>query len=278
MNIEDNLIVIRNKIKVGDFAGADTLCDALLSFHPQNKELMEVQRSIHNELTLNKFPGPTYLEWLKWFHSTFHPKNYLEIGVESGQSLQFANADTHSVGIDPAPKIVHGFDAWAKIFKTTSDDFFSNHNVKDCEGVNEFGTGCINFSFIDGLHYYDQVLRDFINVEKSSNKNTIIAMHDVFPAIPATATRAWNTVYWAGDTWKIMPILAKYRPDLKLYTIPTFPTGLGVVFNLDPTSTVLSDNIDMIIKEFADDTYDISKPINLINNNFSVVSKLLGDK
>jgi hypothetical protein len=65
-----------------------------------------------------------------------------------------------------------------------------------------------------------------------------------------------------------MHIVNKYRPDLVARTIPTFPTGLGLVTNLDATNTVLDDNFDNIIKEFANLTYDIGNPINLVKNEY----------
>ena len=154
----------------------------------------------------------------------------------------------------------------------TSDDFFANNNPR------EIFDGAVDLSFIDGLHYYDQVLRDFINTEKASHQDTVILFHDVAPAVAATATREWNTTYWAGDTWKIMPILEKYRPDLKIATIPTYPTGLGFITHLDPTSTVLEDNFDRIVDELRDFEFASYKPVNTISNDFDTMLSLLGKK
>ena len=259
-------------IKQGDFKTADQIADQLRAHNPADVHLKEIQRQIHDKLTTDAMPGPTYLEWLVWFHDTFKPKAYMEIGVESGQSLQFAKAGTRSIGVDPEPKIVHGINTWSRVYKSTSDDFFANNNP-----VSIFN-GEVDLAFIDGLHYYDQVLRDFINVEKSCRKNSIILFHDVAPAVAATATREWNTTYWAGDTWKIMPILECYRPDLKIMTIPAYPTGLGLITNLDSTSTVLEDNFDKIVEEMKDFAFAEYKQVNTINNSFDTLLELLGKK
>ena len=225
------------------------------------KDLLEKAR--HEIVTECLLQGNTYTDWLQWFHKTIKPSNYLEIGTNTGRSLQYANNITNCIGVDPNPVTEIELDGNTKIFEETSDQFFANNDV------NKVMQGPIEFAFVDGLHHYDQVLTDFINIEKYSTKDTIVLFHDVFPVVPATATREWNTFYWAGDTWKFMHIIDKYRPDLVVRTIPTFPTGLGFITNLDPVpNPVLEDNFDHIVKEFAELEYDIGNPINLIKNEY----------
>ena len=60
-------------------------------------------------------------------------------------------------------------------------------------------------------------------------------------AIRATG-RAADTHYlnaWAGDTWKALWILQRYRPDLRIFAFDAPPSGLVVVTGLDPPSTLL---------------------------------------
>ncbi len=52
--------------------------------------------------------------------------------------------------------------------------------------------------------------------------------------------------------WRLLPCLRAYRPDLTVHTIPTWPSGLAVVTNLDPNSTVLTANFPQIISEYKD--------------------------
>src|SRR6266851_2443367 len=51
------------------------------------------------------FPGPLYLKIIAMLHSHLRPRTYLEIGVETGQSIALARRETRAIGIDPEPKI-----------------------------------------------------------------------------------------------------------------------------------------------------------------------------
>jgi len=231
-----------------------------------DKDMEEAK--VHAEIQERLLPGMQYTAWLQWFHRNLNPRNYLEIGVNTGRSLQYALSGTPCIGIDPSPVLEYKLMDKQQLIETTSDDFFANNNVE-----NLFGK--IELAFIDGLHHYDQVLKDFINVEKHSDKDTVVLLHDIYPVVPETATREWNTFYWAGDTWKFMHIINKYRPDLTIRTIPTFPTGLGFVNNLDANSTVLEDNFETILAEFNELEYNLDNPVNLIANDPEEIIKCL---
>lgn len=231
-----------------------------------DKDMEEAK--VHAEIQERLLPGMQYTAWLQWFHRNLNPRNYLEIGVNTGRSLQYALSGTPCIGIDPSPVLEYPLSEKQQLIETTSDDFFANNNVE-----NLFGK--IELAFIDGLHHYDQVLKDFINVEKHSDKDTVVLLHDIYPVVPETATREWNTFYWAGDTWKFMHIINKYRPDLTIRTIPTFPTGLGFVNNLDANSTVLEDNFETILAEFNELEYNLDNPVNLIANDPEEIIKCL---
>jgi len=269
-DIDYSISMITDRLNIGDFSNANLGINAVLKQFPKNDKLLELQRHIHNEITVKKLPGPNYLEWLQWFHEKKDPHTYVEIGVESGQSLQYAKKRAFAIGIDPEPKIVYNINAWSRIFKMTSDDFFAKYNLKT-----ELGTRCVDLSFIDGLHTFDQTLTDFMNIEKYSKKDTIVLFHDVYPAIPETATRERDTIYWAGDTWKIVPILEKYRPDLTIRIIPAYPTGLAMVTNLDSHSTTLVDNFSTIVSEMMDSKFENYLPKDLIVNEFDIINELL---
>ena len=56
---------------------------------------------------------------------------------------------------------------------------------------------------------------------------------------------------WTGDVWKVLPVLAKYRPELMIRCFDAPPTGLVTVTNLQPGNTVFDDNYKEIIEEFS---------------------------
>lgn len=198
----------------------------------------------------NEMPGTDYYDWLQRFHNWLRPASYVEIGLGHGRSLALAGSGTKAIGIDPYQGFWERLNyvcphAPAKLFPLTSDDFFAQHDLREAMGQDTFDLG-----FIDGLHLFEQALKDFINLERYARKDSVILIHDCLPIAPIVAERDRCTGFWTGDVWRIIPCLKTFRPDLKIMTIPTKPSGLGVVTNLDAESTVLSDNYDDIVRYY----------------------------
>lgn len=192
-------------------------------------------------------PGPHYREVLARLHALLKPKTYLEIGVDTGATLTLAQQSSAVIGVDPAPtQLRHPAPANARLFRQTSDDFFAEHSVRDVLGERR-----VDLAFIDGMHRFENALSDFGNVERWSHPGTTIVFHDCVPLIARTARRERETSFWVGDTWKVVLALAWHRPDLKIRTLLTPPSGLVVVRQLDPTSTLLRANYASIVAEFA---------------------------
>lgn len=197
-----------------------------------------------------EMPGEDYYDWLRRFHEWTQPATYVEIGLGHGRSLALAGPETRAIGVDPYQGkweqlnyvCPHGP---ATLFPLTSDDFFAQHNLKDVLGRESF-----DLAFIDGLHLFEQALKDFINLERYARRDSVILIHDCLPIAPIVAERDRCTGFWTGDVWRIIPCLKTFRPDLHIVTIPTKPSGLGVVTNLDARSTVLSDNFDEIVRYY----------------------------
>jgi Methyltransferase domain len=192
------------------------------------------------------FPGETYHRLLRRFHDWLRPKSYIEIGVNVGGSIILARPPTVAVGIDPTPRLLSAPNTICKLFPLTSDDYFAARDVcRDIEAET------VDLAFIDGLHLFEQALRDFINIERVSSSATVVLIHDCFAIDALTAEREPKTEeLWTGDVWKIIPCLREFRPDLNVFTIPTPPAGLGVVSRLDPRSTVLTDRFDEIVSRY----------------------------
>ncbi|HTQ07194.1 MAG TPA: class I SAM-dependent methyltransferase [Polyangiaceae bacterium] len=192
-------------------------------------------------------PGPPYRDVLRNIHAALRPERYLEIGVAAGATLALAATARVAVGVDPvAAPLEHVLPAGAQVLNETSDAFFAKHTRDQL-----FGTGPVDLVFIDGLHLFEQALRDFVHAERWCGRESTIVFHDCVPITRATASRDRSTRFWVGDTWKAAWALARRRPDLRLRTLLTPPSGLVVVRRLDPTSTRLEDEFDAVVAELA---------------------------
>ncbi|MGX7707644.1 class I SAM-dependent methyltransferase [Methylobacterium sp. Gmos1] len=201
--------------------------------------------------------GLHYVEFLSVLSRKRAVKRYLEIGVNKGNLLSNIHA-VRAVGVDPNFIIqsnVSNHKSICTLFQVGSDEFFSEH---DCVGA--IG-GKPDLAFLDGMHTFEFLLRDFYNTEKLSADTTLIGMHDCLPLNAEMTLRNEQSAYsagrdgrfpgwWTGDVWKIIPILRQYRPDLRIVCVDCPPTGIVFVTNLDPTSTVLKDNYHAIVKEY----------------------------
>lgn len=184
--------------------------------------------------------GLYYGEFLSQICRQRGVKKYLEIGVQQG--LNLANMEVHTaVGVDPDFCLV--VDPTIKksvlsLYRMTSDAYFSLNADTN-----------FDMTFLDGMHLFEYLLRDFYNAEARSKANGLILIHDCLPGDVEMSARTSNGGAWTGDVWKIIPALKKYRPDLKIVLVDCAPTGLLCVTNLNPRSTVLQDNYFSIIEE-----------------------------
>lgn len=202
-------------------------------------------------LSQSLMPGEDYHHYLSCFHRWLRPETYLEIGIETGKTLVLAEPNTTVVGVDPNPVIQYRLPASTKVYPVESDTFFSQHNLTEITGKST-----LDLAFIDGLHLFNQTLRDFINVEKACRPDTVVLIHDCLPLDTISSKPTRTTNVWSGDPWKVMAILRKYRPDLICFTVPTMPTGLGVVTNLDNQNTLLAEQFDEIVSIYRERDYD----------------------
>ena len=203
-------------------------------------------------------------EFLSGLHRVVQPGNYLEIGVNDGRSLALSRVP--SIAVDPAFKVTVALRCDLDLVKATSDDFFALPDpVAHLRGRGDRPAGSgeadgspdervdprLDLAFIDGMHLFEFALRDFMNVEGHADWWSVIAFDDMLPRDVDEAARDRHTVEWAGDVYKLIPVLARYRPDLTVIPVNTGPTGLLVVLAADPTNTVLRDHYDEILAEWV---------------------------
>ena len=134
-------------------------------------------------------------------------KKYLEIGCQSDINFSRIQIDQR-IGVDPYDGGTH---------RMSSDDFFKEN--KDS----------FDIIFIDGLHEYEQVLRDIKNSVKFLNKEGIIIVHDCLPSKIWHQTIPQSHSSWNGDVWKAI-VECRTLENLDTYTCIA-DHGLGIIFN-----------------------------------------------
>lgn len=111
-------------------------------------------------------------------------KTYLEIGCDKNKIFRKIQVP-HKIGVDPARGGTH---------RMTSDEFFQQNKET------------FDVIFIDGLHYYDQVKKDFENSFNCLNENGYIILHDMMPTTSEEAVVPIPKIMpytWVGDVWRL---------------------------------------------------------------------------
>ena len=186
---------------------------------------------------------------------------YLEIGVDSGDNF-FPIKVREKIAVDPN----FTFSKWqktkwylknpcnrdAKYYRLVSDNFFADVG-------NSYQPDIV---FIDGLHTYQQSLKDVNNSLGILNKNGVIIIHDCNPPHEAAAFPAncfdqaassnlpgWAGV-WCGDVWKTLCHLRSTRKDLRIFVLDC-DFGLGII-----TKGKADDFLDLSEQDIAEMTYE----------------------
>jgi hypothetical protein len=226
----------------------------------------------HLGLARASLSGPGYIEIIEKLIAWLEPKNFVEIGVDKGAVLKLFQPPVKVIGIDPRPE-VQDLPATTAVYPCKSDDFFTRNDLNHILG------GPLDLAFIDGLHLFEQVLRDFMHLEKYSGPDTIVLIHDCLPLDRLTAERKRQTIFWSGDVWKIIPCLKNERPELTLFTLPAYPTGLCVVTGLRPGSRILWEKYDEVVLKYQKLDYnDIGarrEYFSLLSNEWPVIKQAL---
>lgn len=193
-----------------------------------------------------------YYHLLAAAHKNIKPTTYLEVGVATGKSLALVREGTIAIGVDPKvgsteQLLFHSLKNEPHVFALTSDELFRQQIP-----IRVFEDKPLDMVFLDGLHTFDQTLRDFINAEKLSHSDTVVFIHDCLPVAPISAERERQTNFWIGDVWKMIPCLKAARPDLEITTLKTPPSGLAVIRGLDRHSTILDRQYSSLVSHYMD--------------------------
>jgi hypothetical protein len=192
--------------------------------------------------------GMPYRRFLGQLHARHLFDWYLEVGCRSG--LSFAPVRSKTIAVDPffrAEINIIGKKPALHVFQAKSDDFFGSAFLAR-NGIR------LSLAFLDGMHLFEFLLRDFMNTEAAMDPRGVILLHDCVPYGREMTTRDLDNLPagpWTGDVWKLIPILQTWRPELQVTMLDCQPTGLVCVSGLDPESRVLAENYDRIVAEYS---------------------------
>ena len=133
-------------------------------------------------------------------------KNYLEVGCDKDENFSKINVEK-KIGVDPLK---------GGTLRMTSDDFFKKNNEK------------FDLIFLDGLHTYEQTIKDIDNSLKFLNDHGVVIIHDCLPK------KIWNQIvprvygHWNGDVWKAI-VHSRTYSNADTYTCIA-DHGLGIIF------------------------------------------------
>jgi hypothetical protein len=131
--------------------------------------------------------------------------SYLEIGCFKDETFNQINIKK-KIGVDP----VSGGN-----LRMTSDKFFIENKEK------------FDLIFIDGLHVYEQVIKDIFNSIKVLKENGIILVHDCLPRKLWYQTPIRMSDTWNGDVWKAI-VECRTLENIDTYTCLA-DEGIGVI-------------------------------------------------
>jgi len=208
--------------------------------------------------------------------------NYLEVGVNQGQTFMTVNAK-NKWGVEPAPTFsLRNLPKGIKIFKEKSDSFFAKLSSDVLFDV----------VYLDGLHEWFQTYRDLINSLNVTSKDCFIVIDDVIPTdnfsgipnqIKALKSRwrsgltGWN---WHGDVYKILFALDEFHPELKTITIYDLGGNSQlIVMKKDRSQLIFNLKKEAVVKFSSlsyEDLFDKDgKPIGIeLNNESEAMDKI----
>ncbi len=150
---------------------------------------------------------------------------YLEIGVGKNFNTYNGVKCRHKTGID-----LFEDNEWYKfnldklppgVIKMSSDELFA-----------KIRKTTYDIAFVDGLHHYEQVLRDIRNALKVLSPKGVVLVDDVDPETEIMQRVPRESKIWTGDVWKAWLEL-RCDPNLMMHVIDITkhggPYGIGVI-------------------------------------------------
>ena len=149
---------------------------------------------------------PSRIEIIQNIINKQNYQNYLEIGCDKDENFSKIKIK-NKIGVDPLQ---------GGTIRKTSDEFFNSNTEK------------FDIIFLDGLHTYEQTIKDINNSLKFIKSSGVIVIHDCLPK------KIWNQIvpriygHWNGDVWKAIVHSRTYL-NADTYTCIA-DHGLGLIF------------------------------------------------
>lgn len=181
----------------------------------------------HETTNKVKGGGPRVRRWqvMRRLVNHYPDPRYLEVGVCEGKTFDKVPA-ARKVAVDPEFRFDH-VAMQAAHPETTyhpvpSDEYFARHAQLDDE---------FDVIYLDGLHVYDQTLRDLLNALEHLQPRGVIVIDDTVPPTYMAAIRDREEFFaerrrtgsdeaaWMGDVFKVVHFIQAFCPYLRYATI-----------------------------------------------------------
>lgn len=154
---------------------------------------------------------------------------YLEIGVAAATTFRDIKISERTA-VDPnflfdPNELANEF---TRLMPITSDEFFATESIFPPYDI----------VFIDGLHNFEQVVRDFSNAILRTHRQSVIILDDTIPGDVYSSFQDYRDTMrhrqaagidegsWHGDVFKTVFYLHDFWPSLAYLTIPDSPQTL----------------------------------------------------
>ena len=154
--------------------------------------------------------------------------SYLEIGCDNDENFSKIKIE-NKIGVDPLK---------GGTLRMTSDEFFRENKSN------------FDIIFLDGLHTYEQTIKDINNSITFLNDDGVILVHDCLPK------KIWNQIvpriygHWNGDVWKAI-VHSRTYDYIDTYTCKA-DHGIGIIFKRENKDRLILNQNNFKKLKFAD--------------------------
>jgi hypothetical protein len=157
------------------------------------------------------------------FLSLYQEPRYLEVGVEKGLTFHALSA-ARKVAVDPHFQFdvseAESAHPEATYHQVPSDEYFGSR-----------ARGQFEVIYLDGLHTFEQILRDFTNALELITPDGVIVIDDVIPnsyfASMSNASEFWalhaggfvQRAFWMGDVYRLVFFIDTFFQQVSFRTV-----------------------------------------------------------